>query len=287
MGGSVFKIVRRHLGKVVAGTAMAVTGTAVAVAVTLPGSAGADEAPGATPGGTGQAASGTPGGEPSAGGQPPGPATLASAPPEGKKGIGTDPLTDDELKRAEALALTPPAASAAGEPPAEARGRNAEGGRGPQHLATELADPRPGETAGGPRRAQVRFYDYTSDTLLTRTVNLDTGKVEESGAQRGVQPSAHPEELRAALRLILDSPLGKGVKEDYKDATGKELTSTDQLWFNGDVYRTYREKNVPASLAKCGEHRCVRLVTKVVNGSWIDTRNLIVDLSARTVTRVG
>ncbi|MFB9557981.1 Tat pathway signal sequence domain protein [Streptomyces roseoviridis] len=257
---------------------MAVTGTAVAVAVTLPGSAGADEAPGAPPGGTGQAASGTPGSDPSADGRPPGPATLASAPPEGKKGIGTDPLTDDELKRAEALALTPPAASAQ---------RNAEGGRGPQHLATELADPRPGEQAGAPRRAQVRFYDYTSDTLLTRTVNLDTGKVEESGAQRGVQPSAHPEELRAALRLILDSPLGKGVKEDYKDATGKDLTSTDQLWFNGDVYRTYREKDVPASLAKCGEHRCVRLVTKVLNGSWIDTRNLIVDLSAQTVTRVG
>ncbi|MFF5971336.1 Tat pathway signal sequence domain protein [Streptomyces sp. NPDC012769] len=257
---------------------MAVTGTAVAVAVAVPGSAGADEAPGASSGGTGRAAApGTPG-EPSAGGPPPGPATLASAPPEGEKGIGTDPLTDDELKRAEALALTPPAASAQ---------RNAEGGRGPQHLATELADPPPGAPSGGPRRAQVRFYDYKSDTLLTRTVNLDTGKVEQSGAQRGVQPSAHPEELRAALRLILDSPLGKGVKEDYKDATGKELTSTEQLWFNGDVYRTYREKDVPESLAKCGEHRCVRLVTKVLNGSWIDTRNLIVDLSAGSVTRVG
>jgi hypothetical protein len=59
------------------------------------------------------------------------------------------------------------------------------------------------------------------------------------------------------------------------------------LWFNGDVYRTYREANVPAQLTRCGEHRCVRLVTKVLNGAWIDTRDLIVDLSARTVTRVG
>ncbi|MER5311999.1 Tat pathway signal sequence domain protein, partial [Streptomyces sp. NPDC002773] len=137
------------------------------------------------------------------------------------------------------------------------------------------------------RRAEVRFYDYARDELITRTVNLDTGKVEHSAAQRGVQPSAHPEELREALELILASPLGKGVAEDYKDATGKELTSTAQLWFNGDVYRTYREANVPAQLARCGEHRCVRLVTKVLNGAWIDTRNLIVDLSARTVTRVG
>ncbi|MFI8966811.1 Tat pathway signal sequence domain protein [Streptomyces sp. NPDC053493] len=281
MGGSVYEIVRRHLGKVVAGAAMAVTGTAVAVAVTLPGSAGADEAPRRTAAaGPDATASGDPAGQGGQGaaGPAPGPAALASAPPEGERGVGTDPLTDGELKRAEALALTPPAA---------ADRRNAAGGRGPQRLGTELADPRPGEETGGPRRAVVRLYDYGRDELVTTTVNLDTGKVEQSGAQRGVQPSAHPEELRAALRLILDSPLGKGVKEDYKDATGKELTSTDQLWFNGDVYRTYRERNVPAPLARCGEHRCVRLVTKVLNGAWIDTRDLIVDLSARTVTRVG
>lgn len=277
-----YDIVRRHLGKVVAGAAMAVTGTAVAVAVTLPGSAGADEAPrGGTVAATGPgAARGQ--GTATPDGPAPGPAALAAAPPEGAKGVGTDPLTDAELKRAEALALTPPAASV--RPDAQ---RNAEGGRGPQRLGTELADPRPGEETGGPRRAVVRFYDYGRDELVTRTVNLDTGKVEGSGAQRGVQPSAHPEELRAALGLVLDSPLGKGVKDDYKDATGKELTGPDQLWFNGDVYRTYREKDVPPQLAKCGEHRCVRLVTKVLNGAWIDTRGLIVDLSARTVTRVG
>ncbi|MER5578871.1 Tat pathway signal sequence domain protein, partial [Streptomyces massasporeus] len=37
------KTVHRHLGKVVAGTAIAVAGTAVMVAVTLPGTAGADD----------------------------------------------------------------------------------------------------------------------------------------------------------------------------------------------------------------------------------------------------
>ncbi|HEY9367512.1 MAG TPA: Tat pathway signal sequence domain protein, partial [Streptomyces sp.] len=160
---------------------------------------------------------------------------------------------------------------------------------GPQHLATVLAEPPAAEAdaPAPPRRAEVRYYDYARDELITRTVNLDSGKVESAQAQRGVQPSAHPAELREALELILASPLGKGVKEDYKDATGKALTSPDQLWFNGDAYRTYREANVPDALKKCGEHRCVRLVTKVRNGSWIDTRNLIVDLSARTVTRVG
>ncbi|MFD3533600.1 Tat pathway signal sequence domain protein [Streptomyces sp. NPDC058664] len=293
-----YEIARRHLGKVVAGAAMAVTGTAVAVAISLPGQAGADDTPGgrgavgaeaaATAGSAGAAGAdgqrgtaagtsgGTSGGEGAQGtGTAPPPATVAPAAAEGEKGIGGDPLTDDELARAEDLALTPPGATAQ---------QDVEGGRGPQHLGTDLADPVPGDAT---RRAEVRFYDYAKNELITRTVNLDTGKVEKSGAQRGVQPSAHPEELREALELILASPLGKGVKEDYRDATGKELTSTAQLWFNGDLYRTYREKDVPAGLARCGEHRCVRLVTKVLNGAWIDTRNLIVDLSARTVTRVG
>ncbi|WOX21413.1 Tat pathway signal sequence domain protein [Streptomyces solicathayae] len=270
-----YEKLRRHLGKVVAGTAMAVTGSAIMVGVTLPGTAGADD--------TGGRATGTVRAEgengPDAQGAPE-PGTVASVPPAGAKGVGTDPLTDDELKRAEALALTPPARAAY---------RDVEGERGPQHLATVLAEPPPAEAdaPAPPRRAEVRYYDYGRDELITRTVNLDTGKVESSRAQRGVQPSAHPGELREALQLILVSPLGKGVREDYKDATGKALTSPDQLWFNGDVYRTYREANVPAALAKCGEHRCVRLVTKIRNGSWIDTRNLIVDLSARTVTRVG
>ncbi|MEU5219948.1 Tat pathway signal sequence domain protein [Streptomyces sp. NPDC020807] len=292
---------------------MAVTGTAVAVAITLPGTAGASGAAGpagngtagtagataaggtaagtaggtggATAGGTagaatggtvrGEGAAGQGGADPQTAVSAPPPATMAPAPAEGRKGHGSDPLTDDELTRAEQLALTPPASAAQ---------ENVEGGRGPQHLATGLADPRPGDPT---RRAEVRFYDYARDELVTRTVNLDTGKVEKSAAVRGVQPSAHPDELREALELILASPLGKGVKEDYKDATGKPLTSTDQLWFNGDAYRPYREAKVPAELARCGEHRCVRLVTKVLNGSWIDTRNLIVDLSARTVTRVG
>ncbi|MGW1926210.1 Tat pathway signal sequence domain protein [Streptomyces massasporeus] len=178
---------------------------------------------------TGQGgADGAQGGDAQAQGAAPPPATVVPAAAEGEKGVGSDPLTDDELTRAETLALTAPGAAAQ---------QNVEGGRGPQHLGTVLADPPPVSDRGDPqpgdgtRRAEVRLYDYGRDELITRTVNLATGKVEKSVAQRGVQPSAHPEELREALELILASPLGKGVKEDYEDATGKELTSTAQLWF--------------------------------------------------------
>ncbi|GGT18292.1 hypothetical protein [Streptomyces purpureus] len=276
------KQLRRHLGKVVAGTALAVTGTAVMVGVTLPGTAGADDTTGGRTAGAARGAAeggGQGAGEGEDGsGPPPGPAVVAAAPAEGERGVGSDPLTETELKRARQLAL----------PPAAADFSDVEGARGPQHLATNLADPVPGEPeATAPRRAEVRSYDYRHNTLITSIVNLDTGKVEKTGRQRGVQPSPHPVELREAIELILKSPLGKGLKDDYKDATGKDLTSPDQLWFNGDVYRTYREENVPPALTKCGEHRCVRLASKVLNGSWIDTRDLVVNLSTRTVTDVG
>ncbi|MFE1344195.1 Tat pathway signal sequence domain protein [Streptomyces sp. NPDC058757] len=288
-----YEIVRRHLGKVVAGAAMAVTGTAVAVAISLPGTAGAEDTPsGRAAGGagaSGASAAGAPsgargtdgaGGAEGTGGRGAAalaPATVAPAAAEGDRGTGTDPLTDTELDRARTLALGPSDTAAR---------QDVDGDRGrPQHLGTELADPLPGRE--GERRAQVRFYDYARDELVTRTVDLTTGRVESTATSRGVQPSAHPEELRAALGLILASPLGKGVREDYRDATGGELESPDQLWFNGDVYRTHRERNVPGALSRCGEHRCVRLVTKVRNGPWIDTRNLIVDLSAKNVVRVG
>ncbi len=55
-GGNVRKIVHRHLGKVVAGAAIAVAGTAVMVGITLPGSAGADDSGGTGAGQTAQQA---------------------------------------------------------------------------------------------------------------------------------------------------------------------------------------------------------------------------------------
>ncbi|MFI6645026.1 Tat pathway signal sequence domain protein [Streptomyces sp. NPDC050504] len=279
------ELMRRHLGKLVAGAAVAVTGTAAMVAITLPGTAGADDNADGRRAAAGSAReAGRDAGSDPAGqggrdgsGAPPPPGTFAAAPADGEVGTGSDPLTDGELRRADQIAFTPDARTAA---------RDVEGQRGPQRLGVNLADPVEGEAATV-RRADVSYYDYGTDRLITKTVNLTTGKVERTGSQSGVQPSAHRDELREAVELILASPLGKGLKQDYQDATDKPLTTPDQLWFNGDIYRTYREKNVPDQLAKCGEHRCVRLVTKVKNGPWINARSLIVDLSARTVVHVG
>lgn len=264
------KTVHRHLGKVVAGAAIAVAGTAVMVGITLPGTAGADES-----GGTGKAAGSA---QQAADGQGAAPGVVQQAPAEGEKGKGRDPLTDDEMKRVERIAVNQQLLNSS---------ENVEGHRGPQRLDVELADPETSEldNPNAPRRADVTFYDYKDDTVVTKTVNLDTGKVEQTGTQHGVQPPAsHAEDVEAA-ELLLKDPLGAGLKADYKDATGNELTSPDQLLLTAMIY-----KATPGAqsgvLDQCGEHRCVRLFPKVKNGPWIDARDFVIDLSARKVGKL-
>ncbi|MFE6176421.1 Tat pathway signal sequence domain protein [Streptomyces sp. NPDC056464] len=266
------KIVHRHLGKVVAGAAIAVAGTAVMVGITLPGTAGADEAGG---NGSGQSAQQAGQGQ-GAGAVPPG--VVEQAPSEGDKGTGNDPLTDDEMDRAAKLAASPQMRSA---------GEDVDGDRGPQRVSVDFAEPESGELddPSAPRRAEVTFYDYKTDALVSRTVNLDTGKVEQTTTEHGVQPPLSRAEYAEAAKILIADPLGADMKADFKDATAKELTSPDQLLLNGAVYRAAPGAQ-PAVLDKCGEHRCVRLFPKVKNGPWIDARSFVIDLSARKVAKL-
>ena len=265
------KIVHRHLGKVVAGAAIAVAGTAVMVGITLPGTAGADDSGGTKGGQAAQQAAQANGA--------PAPGVVEQAPAEGEKGKGLDPLTDDETKRVEKIALNRQLLNT---------GENVKGARGPQRLTVELTEPDTDQpdSANAPRRADVTFYDYRNDSVVTKTVNLDTGKVEETSTQHGVQPPLGVAEQSEAARLLIADPLGAGLKADYKDATGKELTSPDQLTLTSMVFRATPGVQ-PAELGKCGEHRCTRLFPKVKNGAWIDTRDFVIDLSARKVVKLG
>ncbi|MDT0468713.1 Tat pathway signal sequence domain protein [Streptomyces gibsoniae] len=266
------RTVRRHLGKVVAGTAIAVTGTAVMVGITLPGSVSAEES-----GGRGGAvAARQDGGQ---GQRAVAPGVVEQAPAEGAKGTGGDPLTDDEIKRVETIALTRQQFTA---------GEDVEGRKGLQRLSVDVAEPDPDQLDDphAPRRADVTFYDYKDDGVISKTVNLDTGKVERTGTRHGVQPPLGPEENAEAAKLLIADPLGAGLRADYKDATGKDLTSPDQLTLTSIVYRAVPGAQ-PSVLDQCGRHRCVRLFPKIPNGAWIDSRSFVVDLSARKVGRLA
>ncbi|MFJ3951872.1 Tat pathway signal sequence domain protein [Streptomyces libani] len=269
------RLMHRHLGKAVAGAAVALTGTAAMVAITLPSDAGAAAG---TDSRSRPAAAAAPG--PGRDQGPPSPGVVERSPVEGERGRGRDPLTDGELRRARDLALPRTLRGAA---------RNVTGKPGPEPLTTDLAGLTPEETglADPPRRATVTFYDYRNDSYLTKTVNLTTSAVESADARHGVQPPPSRAEAVEAARLLIAAPLGSGLRQDYRAATGHDLTGPDPLSVTGFVYRGRAEGDAPGALGDCGEHRCIRLFTKVRNGRWIDTRRFVIDLSARTVARLG
>ncbi|MGW0609288.1 Tat pathway signal sequence domain protein [Streptomyces sp. NPDC002788] len=264
--------VHRHLGKMVAGTGIAVAGTAVMIGITLPGTAGADD----TGTGAGQSVAQQTG--EGRAGRAVAPGVVEQAPAEGEKGKGRDPLTGDEIERVEKIALSRQLFRSS---------ESVDGDRGPERLGVDLAEPEADEVGDpdAPRRADVTFYDYRDDTLVTRTVDLGTGTVVDTGTQRGVQPPLSRAEKAEAAGLLLADPLGAGLRADYRDATGKQLTSPDQLQLSGAVYRAAPGAQ-PAVLDRCGEHRCVRLFPKIKNGPWVDARSLVIDLSARKVAEL-
>ncbi|MEL3950893.1 MULTISPECIES: Tat pathway signal sequence domain protein [Streptomyces] len=262
------ELVRRHLGKVVAGGALAVVATAAMVVVTLPEGAGAgDRGDRSTAAGSARQDAIAPEG------------VVEDAPEEGEKGIGSDPLTDAETERAEKAALDSNGLRTSA--------RDVEGDRGPQRLSTNLAENDPAEGADAARRAQIVYYDYKKDAAITKTVNLETGKVESTNSAHNVQPPPTKDELTEATQLLIADPLGKGLKQDYKKATGKDLTGPGDLDLSGFIFSKQTNLKIPAELSECGKHRCFQVVAKVKRGPWIDTRAFVVDLSSRAVGRLG
>lgn len=258
---------RRTRQRIVWGALTAVAGTAAAVVVAVPLGAAGDDQQDGDPGNS--ASSPAPGalGTPGSGG--PGTAPL----PTGKTGTGSDPLTSDEEQRAEELAL-------AEDRPLRTESEGVRGRKGvPQIVSTDLADS--SVSNGGNRIAEVYFYDYADDTLVLKSVDLAGNEVVDTVESTGAQPPPAAPESAAAADLLVDSPLGAGLRQDYEAATGEELTGAAQLQVQGMTYTALPGDS--GGLERCGEHRCVRLFTRVKDGPWIDTRDYVIDLSERKV----
>ncbi|GAA2085867.1 hypothetical protein GCM10009801_47860 [Streptomyces albiaxialis] len=246
------------------GTVVAVAATAGLIAVTVPLSASGDDADGRGDArGTNTSASRE--GEP---------ARAEAAPDQDEPGQGREPLTASEREKATKAAL-------AGDTSLRATSEDVKGEEGPpQHLSTDLSD----EGSGG-RTAEVYFYDYKDDTAVHKTVDLATGKVTASEKSRNTQPPPSLTEARAAASLLVKDELGAGLRADYERARGEKLTRDTQLAVRGLTYRPHDDPAGP--LASCGQERCVRLFTRVKGGPWIDTKNFVINLSDRSVHRIG
>jgi hypothetical protein len=201
---------------------------------------------------------------------------------------GGGPLTGAETRRAAVLAGGAATGTAAGTggTAAAPTGRDVHGKPGAEVLESEREPLAKGAKATADTVARVSLYDYAANELITRRVDVSTGRVLSTARQHGVQPPATADEVRQAVTLLLADPkLGPGLRAQYRAATGKALTSPDQLDTQATVFdRVNRAalKN-PAPVATCGTDRCVQLLTRVPDGKWIDTSRIVIDLSARRV----
>ncbi|WP_395105889.1 hypothetical protein [Actinomadura sp. SCN-SB] len=195
----------------------------------------------------------------------------ATAPPAGG-GIGRDQLTPAELRQAKTAAAN------------GLTGTDVKGAPGPEYLSFELAAPKPGEDGpDAPRRAAVYFYDYTSEKLIKRVVNLRTGAVEGTFSRGRMQPPPSERETAEAVAIFLAHPLSADFKARFGRAAGRAFTSASQVQATATTY-TARPADTGAD--QCGASRCVQLFTRVPNGPFIDITDIVIDLSGRTVARL-
>ncbi|GAA3441899.1 Tat pathway signal sequence domain protein [Planomonospora venezuelensis] len=175
-----------------------------------------------------------------------------------------DPLTGDEIARAGEIAS------------ATLRTRMSTGRV--ELLYVERDDDK---AAAHLRRADAYIYDYGTDRLIVRTVDLGRGEVVAESAGRGVRPPpSRTEEARAAELLLADPGHGKRIRAAYAEAAGRPLRSASDLGLRALVYTPRRHG---AAAAACRTHRCVRLFARLPDGTWLDTTRIAVDLSAKKI----
>ncbi|WP_421107136.1 hypothetical protein [Streptomyces sp. NEAU-S77] len=211
----------------------------------------------------------------------------------------TGPLTSKETREASRIAV----GATGGQQPTpegekkDTQGRkagggekNAAGGSGAEVLDTRRP-PRAKSAASAPdSEAEVQLYDYASDTLITRLVDLRSGKVVRSTRQQEVQPPPTSAEVRQAVKVILaDRRLGDGMRASYRAETKKRLTSPSQLLIQGMSFLGSRAEGVKGAeqVSQCGTHRCVQLFVRIPGGKWIDTSRIVIDLSAGRTAVIG
>jgi hypothetical protein len=181
-------------------------------------------------------------------------------------GTGRDALTPTEIGTARRLAV---------DSDLRATTADVTGAPGPEILSVSL----PGaQGADAPRRAAVLLYDYRTDRLLKRVVNLTAGTVDNTFSAAGRQPPPVAREIDTAAGLVWNDAAGSVLRARSQAATGTELTSLGQL--------TIDAQSFTAAEGPCARHRCLMLLPQPAGHPYLDLTDLVVDLSARTVIRL-
>ena len=188
-------------------------------------------------------------------------------------GNGRDALTPTEVAAARDLALD-----------AELRSDTTDVTGAPGAEVTAVQPPEQ-QHADGHRRAAVLLYDYRSDRLIKRQVDLTARRVEQTFTATEMQPPATSAEITTAASLLWNHELGTVLRERYQARTGTALTSIEQVSIKAQTFVADTGSQGPA--AACGRHRCLLLLPQPAGEQFLDLTDIVIDLSARTAVRLN
>lgn len=151
------------------------------------------------------------------------------------------------------------------------------GEAGPQFLYAEL----PTDIDSTGRKAVIVLYDYTGDRTYQQAVNLKSGEVSSTSAER-LQPPPSPDEATAAITIAINTAPAPQFTRQFERSEGVPLVSADQVAY---VAGAWRYDGTTTGGKECGADRCAQLIVKTTSGAYLDTGDLVVNLSTgRIVT---
>lgn len=181
-----------------------------------------------------------------------------------KLGDARDPLSTDETGYAIHLASTDSSI------PADAT--NVRGKAGPQFIYADI----PADVDSTGRKAVVVLYDYTGNSVYQQLVNLKTGTITSKRGTK-VQPPPSPDESTAAVEIAITAKPTLTLAKQFEEVEGVPLVSPDQISYSAGSW-VYDKTTTRGQ--ECGTNRCIQLILKTSSGIYLDTTNLVVDLSA-------
>src|SRR5262249_12085885 len=114
--------------------------------------------------------------------------------------------------------------------------------------------------ADAPRRADVLFYDYATESTIRAVVDVRSGQVENVETVPGMQPLISRAEAARALSITLaDREASAFIRAQYQARTGTTLRSADDLVVTAGVFHVDSLPDV-AAVAECAVHRCAQLL---------------------------
>ncbi|MFT4286360.1 hypothetical protein [Nocardioides sp.] len=134
----------------------------------------------------------------------------------------------------------------------------------------------------GDGSAEVLFYDYAADRA--HQVTVSEGRVSADRSAAGLQPPASSEEARTAFGLASAAVPALRFTQAFAAQQGVPLVSPDQVQLEAQAWLAAGQAAASSPEASgCGAHRCVRLRIATAAGTFLDTSDFVVDLSAGRV----